>query len=407
MQGQLKNVNWNQVSRFLIFCLILIILTVFLGSIYLPVILPLLVAIFFAYLIAPFVDKLERLSVPRTLAVSLIVTFLVALILFGVVRLVPILYTQVYFLIQLVPKTTAKFYSEWLPVISQYMVENGLASSHEDILSNIKEISIVDELKSHLQAGFQGVWATGTTLLGGAINAVLVPIITLFLVIEKRRLSLNIMRLIPKDLRNPVNVLIAKVDETLQTVIKGQVTVALILAVLYVIGFSTIGLKSGIAIGVVAGICRIIPYFDVVMAIFLSAIVFMADFPGWLPVLGVLTVILVVQTLDGMFITPRIIGERIGLHPVFVIVSLIAFGTWFGFWGILLAIPTVAVIKVLWLTGLPYYYASAAYTNTASQRSQKTRKSYYRRSRTPKPGGDQNKRNHHSGKPEKKEVHKQ
>ena len=137
--------------------------------------------------------------------------------------------------------------------------------------------------------------------------------------------------------------------------------VAAILAVLYVVGLSFIGLPQAVAIGVVAGICRMIPYLDVVVGGGLSLIVLLADFQGATQLLSVAIVFLVVQAIDGLLITPRVVGERVGLHPMVVITSVLAFANWFGFWGVLVALPVVAIVKALLVTARPFYLASQLY----------------------------------------------
>ena len=154
---------------------------------------------------------------------------------------------------------------------------------------------------------------------------------------------------------------IGRVSDALRDAIKGQAIVAGILAVLYVAGLSMIGLQGAVAIGLLSGICRLIPYLDVIIGGSLSLIVVLSDFQGAGQLLAVAGVFLIVQSLDGMLITPRIIGEKVGLHPIIVIVSIIAFGESFGFWGVILAIPGIAVAKVVWYSAKPFYFASKAY----------------------------------------------
>ena len=121
------------------------------------------------------------------------------------------------------------------------------------------------------------------------------------------------------------------------------------------------GFPFAISIAIVAGICRVVPYLDVVVGGLLSLIVILSNFENYGQVIGIVAVFGVVQAADGMFITPRIIGERVGIHPIVVILSVLALGDWFGFWGVLLAIPAVAVGKILAGALLPYYKRSHVY----------------------------------------------
>ena len=174
-------------------------------------------------------------------------------------------------------------------------------------------------------------------------------------------MSTGLQKIVPVDLIRPVGVFRRRINRALQSVITGQAMVAASLALLYVIGLTVVGLQSAVAIGVVAGLCRLVPYLDVVVGAALSVIVIVSDFHGWGQVAAVALVFLIVQVIDGMYITPRIIGEKIGLHPAVVILSVFAFADWFGFWGVLMVIPVIAVGKVVLTTVLPYYRASRAY----------------------------------------------
>jgi predicted PurR-regulated permease PerM len=187
------------------------------------------------------------------------------------------------------------------------------------------------------------------------------PLFTFFFVKDQKRIVSFLIELTPVDLRYPVAALLKRISRTLHSVINGQILVAAILAVFYVIGFSLAGVHAGFAIGLVAGLCRLIPYLDIVVGGALCLIVMLANWQGFGQLFFVIGVFGVVQTLDGMLITPRIIGERLGVHPLVVIITVIGFADFWGFWGVLLAIPTIAVLKVVFLVLRPYYENSRAY----------------------------------------------
>ena len=167
--------------------------------------------------------------------------------------------------------------------------------------------------------------------------------------------------MVPRDLEEPAILFIQEINKVLRSVIKGQVIVATILAALYVAGLSLVGLHAAVAIGLTAGLCRIIPYLDVLVGGSLCLLVILADTADLGLLFAVACVFVIIQSLDGMIITPRVIGERVGLHPFLVIISIIAFGDLFGFFGILLAIPCIAIVKLIVQNLKPIYYASRAY----------------------------------------------
>jgi predicted PurR-regulated permease PerM len=351
----------SQARRLARFVAVAGILVAFTATVYWSLLLPLAVSAFLTYLLLPFVDLLERRRVPRGVAVPAIVALALGVLGFGLVRLFPVLYAQAALLVDLIPRAVSTVLETWLPVAEQYVTGLGIGSADE-VHRMISGTSLIGRLDTQLQAGLAGLWATGTRVAGGLVNILLIPVLTFFLLKDYPRLARGVRDLIPRDLVPPVRTMAKKIDATLRTVLKGQVTVAGILAILYVVGLSVVGLKSAVAIGVVAGICRIIPYLDVIVGSVLSTVILLSDFQGWGQVLGVVVVFLVVQGIDGAFVTPTVLGERIGLHPMIVIVSVIAFANWLGFAGVLIAVPVVAILKVVLETVTPYYLASKAYT---------------------------------------------
>lgn len=346
--------------RFLRFNAVAALLLLLGGAIYFSLLIPILVAAFLTYLLLPLVEQLSRRKVPRTLAVVAIVFGFVGVAVAVVVRVVPILYQQVLLLIQLIPGAVNTVVSSWLPHMESYVTDLGLMKA-EDVHRLFSGASVLSRLDSQIQGGVTQLWRTGTSLAGGVLYLVLIPTLTFFMLKDYAQLSRGLKGLIPQDLVEPTGRMVHRINLTLRSVLKGQAIVAGILMVLYVVGFSVVGLTSSVAIGVVAGICRIIPYFDVIVGGILSTIVLLSNFGGWGQVLSIVLVFLVVQAVDGAFVTPAVIGDRVGLHPVVVIMTVIAMADWLGFWGVLLAIPTAAIAKVLIESSIPYYKASKVY----------------------------------------------
>ena len=350
----------RQMRRFLRFNAAAVALILFAGSVYFSLIVPILVAAFMTYLLLPLVEGLARHKVPRTLAVCAIVLGFVGVAIAVTVRVVPILYAQVLLLIQLIPTAIDTVMDSWLPHMESYVTDLGFMKA-EEVHRLFSEFSVLERLESQIQAGVAQLWRTGTSLAGGMLYLVLIPTLTFFMLKDYKELSQGLKSLIPVDLVEPTGRMVHRINLTLRAVLKGQAIVAGILMVLYVIGLSIVGLTSSVAIGVVAGVCRIIPYFDVIVGGILSTVVLLSNFGGWGHVLSVVLVFLIVQAIDGAFITPAVVGDRVGLHPVVVILTVIAMADWLGFWGVLLAIPAAAIAKVLIESSIPYYRASRAF----------------------------------------------
>jgi len=358
--------SWTRLSRLLWFLGAAALVAVCVGWVYSALLLPLLIGAFLAYLLLPFVAKLERHGIPRGPAVLTLVAGSLALLAFAAVRIAPVLYHQVLLIIRLIPGAYNTVVQSWLPIVEKYVAGLGVGSQGE-VHRFLGGSAVLGHFESQLESSLTSLWATGTSVAGGMLNLLLVPVFTFFLLKDHVKIPRALHRLVPRDLLGPVDRLMHQMSLTLRSVLKGQATVAGILGILYVIGLSLVGLQSAVAIGVVAGICRVVPYLDVIVGGILSAIVLLSNFAGWGQVVSVVLVFLVVQTIDGALVTPTVIRQRVGLHPLLVIVSVIAFGSWFGFWGVLIAIPLVAVGKVLINAVLPYYYSSATYAGVGEE----------------------------------------
>jgi predicted PurR-regulated permease PerM len=358
------NPDWARVRRFVVFAVAATVVLLLLAVLYHSMLAPLAVAAFMAYLLKPLVGSLEAKGVPRWAAVASIVVVCLASISVAAVWLIPLVYQQAVALIATVPGAVETVTRIWLPMLEKYVTELGLVAP-EEVHRLLGGASLLDRFEAQLQAGLAGLWRTGTSLANSLVYGILTPIIAFFMLKDYPEIRALFRRAVPDDLKLPMDVVIARVNRTLRTVLKGQAIVAGILGVLYVVGLSITGLKAAIVIGVVAGICRFVPYLDVVVGGALAAVVLLADFQGWAQVLSVVLVFLVVQGIDGAFITPAVMGERIGLHPLVVIVSVLAFAAWLGFWGVILAIPIVAIVKELVAAAWPYYQASRAYRGSA------------------------------------------
>lgn len=353
-------VDRQRAGRLVQFAAVLGAMALFAGSAYHTLLLALTVSVFLTYLLLPLVDFLERRKVPRGIAVATIVIGALGTMAWGLIRLLPLLYTQTLSLLQLAPKAISIVVDTWLPWTEKFVAGFGVASP-EQIHQYLEQLNLISRLESQVQAGLAGLWRTASTLMGGAINLALIPVLTLFFLKDFAAIRKTAALLTPADLRAPMAMVVHRIDSTLRTVLKGQMIVAGVLGVMYVIGLSLVGLPSALAIGVVAGVCRLIPYLDVLVGGILSAIVLLSDFPGWSTVVMVIIVFTTVQGIDGALITPAVLGDRVGLHPLVVIASVLAAADWFGFWGVLLAVPVLSVIKVLLELVRPFYLNSSFY----------------------------------------------
>ena len=351
--------DWDVVKSFLWFLLVGCLLTAGLAYVYSSLIVPIGISLFLSYLLAPVVDRYDHV-LPRGLVVSILLLATILLMTILSVTLFPALYQEVSRIVQRLPAVVDLALNKWLPYLKNMAVRSEFVSELE-VDRVINELSSIGQLSESASQALSTIWYSVPRVMGTVLNVVMVPVITFFLLLNFPRIKRYFGNLIPLRLRGYVDGFLLRVDDTLSAVVKGQVTVACILAVLYILGFSVIGMDAAFLLGLLAGLCRVVPYFDVIIGGSLGLIALLSNYQGPGQVVGLLVVIAVVQSLDGMFITPRIIGERVGLHPAVVIVSVLAFGSSFGFWGVILAIPAVALFKALWIAATPYYFATRAY----------------------------------------------
>ncbi|MCA9567832.1 MAG: AI-2E family transporter, partial [Myxococcales bacterium] len=231
----------------------------------------------------------------------------------------------------------------------------------------------VPTLTRTASAALGEVWSRLTVLLASAINVVMIPVFTFYFLRDFDVMRLALVDYIPAVNRDFLLERIRRMDEVVGAWFRGQVEVAVILAALYaaglavVFGWAGVGVGAGLAIGMLSGILNIVPYFGFVIGFSLSVLMVLLDWNGLGPLIGVLAVFGIVQGLEGYVITPRIVGEKVGLSPVTVIIALLLGGELLGIVGILLALPTAGIIRVLWPDVVAWYKASRIYLGDAAE----------------------------------------
>jgi predicted PurR-regulated permease PerM len=192
-----------------------------------------------------------------------------------------------------------------------------------------------------------GVGKSGGALAAAVLSLFLIPILTFYMLRDWDSFLAHLSALVPDSQRDTVLTLASEADEMLGAFLRGQVLVMLALAIIYTVGLSLVGLKFAIAIGVVAGLVSFVPYLGFVFGIGLAGLtVALEPNPLW-NLVGVVATFTIAQVIEGSLLTPKLVGDRIGLHPVLVIFAVAAGGQLFGFFGILLALPAAAVLSVL------------------------------------------------------------
>ena len=308
-----------------------------------PVLTPFVAAALLAYVGDPLADRLEKLKLPRTLAVAAVflITFVVLALLILLVG--PLIKTQVSALFDALPEIARKVEQVWLPTVLGWLqVEAGEDVGIAAFLANYSEL-----FGSWSGKVLMSVGKSGGALAAAVLSLFLVPILTFYLLRDWDYILLHAGAIVPESQRETVFQLARETDEVLGAFLRGQLLVMAALAIIYSLGLSLVGLKFAIAIGVVSGLVSFVPYLGFVFGIALAGMtVALEPNPLW-SLVGVVVTFTLAQLIEGSILTPKLVGDRIGLHPVIVIFAVAAGGQLFGFFGILLALPAAAVLSVL------------------------------------------------------------
>ncbi|WP_337157441.1 AI-2E family transporter [Pseudomonas putida] len=307
---------------------------------------PFLVGILLAYLADPLVDRLERMGLSRTWGVVVVFSLFTLIFLALLLVLVPMLAKQLVRLYELAPQML-----DWLQHVALPWVQSrlGLADGFwkfDKIKAAIgahmgQTTDIVGVLLSQATA-------SGLALLAWLANLVLIPVVGFYLLRDWDLMMAKLRSLLPRQRESQVVGLAGECHEVLGAFVRGQLLVMLALGLIYAGGLMLVGLELGLLIGLLAGLAAIVPYMGFIIGIGAALIAGLFQFGGDLyPMLGIVAVFMVGQALEGMVLTPLLVGDRIGLHPVAVIFAILVGGELFGFTGVLLALPVAAVIMVL------------------------------------------------------------
>jgi len=324
---------------------------------------PLAVACAIAYWLDPVVDFVERRGLKRTPAILVLLLFLVALFAGIVLIVVPVVVREVGMVGEKFPVYVRRMHNELLPWLEK-VLHTTLPKTLGELLDRAGADAqmLAKGAMSSLQTLITGTFNSLFSVLRFLLNLVLVPVMAFYLLRDFDKLLARIEALIPER-RRPLAVGIAKdIDRVLSAWFRGQLTVVVIDGTLYIIGLSILGVPMAVAIGALAGILAFVPVVGLITALSLTLCVTLLEFQGWWQVLGVVALFAAVPTIEMTVVVPRVVGGRVGLGPVAVIVALLLGAELLGFIGVLLAVPTAAVVNVLVGRLLEAYERSLFYT---------------------------------------------
>ncbi|WIY24003.1 AI-2E family transporter [Parasedimentitalea psychrophila] len=313
-----------------------------------------------AYLIDPIADRLEKMGLSRSGATAVITVATVVIFLLLLLVVLPTLIFQMIELVQVLPelfRDARIFANERFPSLFD---EN--SQVHQALTS------LTSTLKTHWLSVLESVLGSAASLLNVVVLIVIVPVVSIYLLLDWDRMTKRIGELLPRDHAPVIQQLAAEIDAVLASFIRGMGTVCLILGTYYAVSLMLVGLNFGLAVGFIAGLVTFIPYLGALiggaLAIGLALFQFWGD---WYSIGAVAVIFVIGQVIEGNFLTPKLVGNSVGLHPVWLLLALSVFGSLFGFVGMLVAVPMAAALGVLarFVTG--QYLGSRLYRGTSHQ----------------------------------------
>jgi predicted PurR-regulated permease PerM len=308
-----------------------------------PVLTPFVIAVVLAYALHPAVEALARRRVPRVLAVAVIEIAAIAALLAVLLLIVPVMAKELPLLREQIPLLADRLNQGLAPWLADHGVHVALDTA-----------SIKAFVLKYLDANFED-WLTkalSSARIGGSIvlalvgNAFLVPVVLFYLLMDWTRLIQRMAALVPPRFHDSVHGFVAECDSVLGQYLRGQLLVMLVLAAYYSLALTVFGFDLGLPVGTFTGLAVFIPYLGFGLGAVLALLTGALQFASWYPVLVVAGVYGLGQVIESIFLTPRLVGERIGMSPLTVIFALLAFGQLFGFVGVLIALPVSALLVV-------------------------------------------------------------
>ncbi len=323
------------------------------------ILLPFVAGLAIAYLLNPLTDRLVKLGVNRMAAALSIIAVSVLAFIVIILLVAPLIGGQLGSLIDAIPGYVTKL---------QTLINDQSRPWLQKLLgAGFSPTKSFGELATQgmgwVTAFLKSLWSGGQALVALFSLVVVTPVVAFYLIYDWHRLVATVDGWIPVHHRGTVHTLVREIDATIAGYVRGQTMVCVALGLFYAVALTLAGLKFGLLIGVIAGAITFIPYVGSLTGMVLAVGVAVAQFwPQYVSVLVVLGIFLVGQFLEGNVLSPKLVGESVGLHPVWVIFALLAFGYLFGFVGLLVAVPVSATIGVLCRFALRQYLASSFYT---------------------------------------------
>jgi predicted PurR-regulated permease PerM len=356
MSAGAKAMSFRQQVLFWITIFVFIVFAMWLFG---DVLLPFVAGMAIAYLCNPITNQMERMRIPRWVAALIVITFVLLFFVLLILIIVPVIGAQLAGFIQDLPGYIAKLQAlvsdPSRPWLSRFVGERfaGADKSAGELMTQAVSLGT---------AFFGKVWSGGAAVISLFSLLVITPVVAYYFLSDWPRIIGSVEGLIPRAQHDTVVKLARQTDRAIAGFVRGQTVVCVVLGVFYAVALSAVGLNFGLLIGLLSGLISFVPYVGSATGFVLATGVALAQFwPEWFWVLVVVAIFLFGQFIEGNILVPKLVGDSVGLHPLWLMFALLAFGYLFGFLGLLLAVPLAAAVGVLVRFGVERYRDSPLY----------------------------------------------
>jgi predicted PurR-regulated permease PerM len=322
---------------------------------------PIFTALGIAYLLDPVVDRFEARGVPRGIGITIVLTLLALTITLFSLLVLPGVIREVSQFLSDLPNELSDLVRQLEPLLEQYNIPVPHSVNEALEQFELDPATVASHAAQPVEAVLRGVLGGTASAIGAIASALIVPVLAFYLLYDFDHMVAGGRDLVPVRVRPQVVEIATEIDEMLGQFVRGQLLVMIAMAVLYGVAYSLVGVRLAIPIALIAGLLAFIPYVGSGSALTMGLLMCVVDWDGWLKPILVVVAYAVCQFLEGFVIVPRVVGDKVGLPAVWVLVALMVGGEVFGFLGVLLAVPTAAVVKIFVVRGIAWYKKSHYY----------------------------------------------
>ncbi|MHC5249886.1 AI-2E family transporter [Enterococcus sp. LJL90] len=335
--------------------------------------LPIILSAILYYLLNPVVDYLEKKKVPRVVSIILVFILIVLLLIWGIVALIPRIQEQVLSFANNF-SSYANTLNNMIDEITSHPIFGELSTQLDEIGQQISS-SIGSIVQNISQTTFKGIGNIVGTVATIVVAIVTMPFILFYLLKDGKRLADYFLKFLPTKWRQPTYSVLSEMNQQVSSYIRGQLTVAFLVAVMFIIGFTIVGLDYAVTLGILAGFLNLIPYLGSFLAMIPAVFIALVISPFML--VKVIIVFIIEQTIEGRFVSPLILGSQLAIHPVTILLVLLTSGRLFGVVGVILGVPVYAAAKVVishifdWYRSISSLYQDEPETDSPSDKETK------------------------------------